>query len=120
MNATFPKSERLCSKILIDELFASATARRSGGFTVKYVRIHSDEAPTEMPKVLISVPKRFQRHAVDRNRTKRLIREVYRKHKAEYLSTSKIHSMAIIYASSKVPDYAFVETHLVKIMDAIR
>jgi ribonuclease P protein component len=69
---------------------------------------------------LISVPKRFQKHAVDRNRTKRLIREVYRKHKAEYLSESNIHSLAIIYASTKVPAYSFVEEHLPKLLEKIK
>jgi len=134
MNATFPKSERLCSKINIDELFANGEARRSGGFTVKYLRISAslndqnigtDTEPVEvpvstLPKILISVPKRFQKHAVDRNRTKRLIREVYRKHKAKLLSESNIYSLAIIYASTKVPDYAFVEEHLPKILEKIK
>jgi ribonuclease P protein component len=123
MNATFPKSERLCSKISIDDLFANGEARRSGGFTVKYLRIHTnvetDNYPS-LPKILISVPKRFQKHAVDRNRTKRLIREVYRKHKTEYLLTSNIHSLAIIYASTKVPEYAFVEDHLPKLLEKIK
>jgi len=119
MPATFPKSEHLCSKIGIDELFANGEARRSGGFTVKYLRIHTDEF-VGFPKILISVPKRFQKHAVDRNRTKRLIREVYRKHKTEHLSESNIHSLAIIYASSKVPDYNFVEEHLPKLLEKIK
>ena len=119
MNATFPKSEHLCSKLGIEELFASGDARRSGGFTVKYVRSTAEEN-VGFPKVLISVPRRFQKRAVDRNRTKRLIREVYRKHKAEHLSSANIHSLAIIYASTKVPDYTFVEEHLPKILEMIR
>ena len=119
MNATFPKSEHLCSQICIEELFANGDARRSGGFTVKYRRVHTEEN-IGFPKVLISVPKRFQKRAVDRNRTKRLIREVYRKHKAEHLAEANIHSLAIIYASTKVPDYAFVEEHLPKILDKIK
>ncbi|MDR1950817.1 MAG: ribonuclease P protein component [Bacteroidales bacterium] len=119
MNATFPKSERLCSKICIEELFANGEARRSGGFTVKYLRVHVDEK-NNFPKILISVPKRFQKHAVDRNRTKRLIREVYRKHKTEYLSETNIRFLAIIFASTKVPDYAFVEEHLPKLLEKIR
>ncbi|MCL2682394.1 MAG: ribonuclease P protein component [Bacteroidales bacterium] len=135
MNATFPKSERLCSKNCIDELFANGEARRSGGFTVKYLRSHMDETVgaenfQPLPKILISVPKRFQKRAVDRNRTKRLIREVYRKHKHLLARTpvstllngmgSNIYSLAIIYASSKVPDYAFVEEHLPKLLEKIK
>jgi ribonuclease P protein component len=125
MNATFPKSERLCSKIGIDELFANGEARRSGGFMVKFLRDHTSVetqciASLQYPKILISVPKRFQKHAVDRNRTKRLIREIYRNYKTEYLSESNIHSLAIIYASTKVPDYGFVEEHLTKLLEKIK
>jgi ribonuclease P protein component len=122
MNATFPKSKRLCSKMAIDELFANGDARRSGGFTVKFLRVDIVGArhASPLPKILISVPKRFQKLAVDRNRTKRLIREVYRKHKAEHLLESGIHSLAIIFASSKVPDYGFVEEHLLKLLGKIK
>ena len=125
MASTFPKSERLCSKIGIDELFTKGEVRRSGGFTVKCLRVHTNvgvENPCQnnFPKTLISVPKRFQKRAVDRNHTKRLIREVYRKCKAEYLSNSNIYSLAITYASSKVPEYAFVEEHLLKLLDKIK
>ncbi|MDR0437286.1 MAG: ribonuclease P protein component [Bacteroidales bacterium] len=129
MNATFPKSERLCSKICIDELFVNGEACRLGGFMVKYLRVRANENIGEnlgaenfppLPKILISVPKRFQKRAVDRNRTKRLIREVYRKYKAQYLSQSNLHSLAIIYASSKVPDYTFVEEHLPKLLEKIK
>jgi ribonuclease P protein component len=125
---TFPKSERLCSKIAIDELFDNGEVRRSGGFTVKFLRVHyvragstyPDEQTSPLPKVLISVSKRFQKRAVDRNRTKRLIREVYRNYKSEHLSESNIHSLAIIFASSKVPDYGFVEQHLSKLLEKIK
>jgi len=131
MNATFPKSERLCSKIGIEELFANGESRRSGGFTVKFLRAHIGAnistplnvrvlSEVETPKILISVPKRFQKRATDRNRTKRLIREIYRKHKAEYLSASNIYALAIVYASSKIPDYAFVEEHVLKLLEKIQ
>ncbi|MDR1951606.1 MAG: ribonuclease P protein component [Bacteroidales bacterium] len=123
MNATFPKSERLCSKNVIDDVFANGNARRSGGFTVKFLRdnvvVETGRDPS-LPKLLISVPKRFQKRAVDRNRTKRLIREVYRNCKSEYLSKSGVYSLVIIYASTKVPDYSFVEEHLLKILERIK
>jgi ribonuclease P protein component len=127
MDFTFPKSERLCSKNAIDDVFANGNARRSGSFTVKFLRVHHvagfacpGRQTLPLPKILISVPKRFQKHAVDRNRTKRLIREVYRKHKSEHLSEFNVHSLAIIYASAKVPDYNFVEEHLLKLLEKIK
>jgi len=129
MTATLPKSERLCSKHKIDALFANGDSYRFGGFTVKFLRIHTNDNDENnvgmrknlpLPKMLISVPKRYQKKAVDRNRTKRLIREVYRKHKTEYLAESNIDALAIIYASSKVPDYAFVEECLLKLFTKIK
>lgn len=120
MKSTFPKTERLCSKTFIADLFLNGNSLRSNCFTARYLRDHVDQPRTENPKLLISVPKRYQRRAVDRNRTKRLIREVYRKHKALYLSASNIHALAIVFSSSKVPNYKFVETHLVKILEIIK
>jgi len=139
MNASFPKSERLCSRNEIDELFANGETRHSGGFTVKYLRVRLNENvesehdegaeristslnvhPQPMPKVLVSIPKRFQKKATDRNRSKRKIREVYRKHKTLYLSGSNISSLAIIFASTKVTEYSFVEEHLPKLLEKIK
>ncbi|MCL2414437.1 MAG: ribonuclease P protein component [Bacteroidales bacterium] len=147
MNATFPKSERLCSKIGIEELFANGESRRSGGLTVRFLRVHVGAgistplnvrtlSEVETPKILISVPKRFQKRATDRNRTKRLIRDIYRKNKHLLArvcnpcqnvgtdedvraSVSNIYALAIIYASNKIPDYAFVEEHLLKLLEKI-
>jgi len=140
MTATFSKSERLCSKTGIDELFANGETHRLGVFTVKFLRISTSfnnqnivadaVSPAQTcspcqtthtpPKILISVPKRYIKRAVNRNRTKRLIREIYRKNKAEYLSETNIHSLAIIYTSSKVPDYALVEECLLKLLRKIK
>jgi len=138
MKATFPKSERLCSKLEIEHLFANGTSNRFGDFTARFVRLHvaGDETTagadlqsvplpagadvSSVPKILISVPKRYQKRSVDRNRTKRLIREVFRKHKTEYFSETNIQTLAIIYTSSKIPDYARVEDQLPKLLEKIR
>ena len=52
-------------------------------FPIKAVYIHQEVVTKQKPKaqVLISVPKKRLRHAVDRNRTKRQIREAYRLNK---------------------------------------
>jgi ribonuclease P protein component len=79
MNQTFCKDERLCRKILIKKLFAEG--EKQYYYPFRYLSLKS-ELPTAFPvQLLISVPKSLYRHAVDRNRVKRLIREAYRKNK---------------------------------------
>ena len=70
----FPKSERLCSRKAIEALFAGGN-RAFSAFPLRVVYKVTDEPRTQ---VLISVSKRHFKHAVDRNRAKRQIREAWR------------------------------------------
>ena len=73
----FPKSERLCSRKAIEALFAGGN-RAFSAFPLRVVYKVTDEPRTQ---VLISVSKRHFKHAVDRNRAKRQIREAWRLHR---------------------------------------
>lgn len=92
----FTKSERLCSRKAIEALFAGGNR----SFTTFPLRVvyrlveekavlpsaedtvsHSDESGTLVCQVLVSVSKRHFKHAVDRNRTKRQVREAWRLNK---------------------------------------
>lgn len=77
----FRKSERLVSSKAIGELFSSGS-RSFSCFPVKavYRKAALSDGPSHV-KVLTSVSKRHFKHAVDRNRAKRQIREAYRRHK---------------------------------------
>lgn len=72
---TFSKQERLCSSKLIDRLFTEGN-RQISVFPVRLVWLLADDI--KGVQILISAPKRNFRHAVDRNRIKRQIREFYR------------------------------------------
>ena len=86
MIKTFSKEERLCSKKLIDQLFHSSSSFIVYPFRYVYQPIEDTGTPYPV-QVIISVSKRRFKRAHDRNRIKRLTREVYRLQKSEYLYT---------------------------------
>lgn len=80
---TFHKNERLSRKLLIDKLFQNGTSMIAYPFRVIYLSVSQEiEAPVAM---MVSVPKKKIRLAVDRNYIKRRIRESYRLRKHDLL-----------------------------------
>lgn len=107
MRNTFKKKERLCSRKEIEVLFANKNKYFSHPFLIRWQLVQpNNSAPA---KILIIVPKRKLRHAVDRNRTKRLIRECYRqqKHTLYTLLNNQASALniALYYTDTKCPDY---------------
>lgn len=82
MDNTFHKSERLCSKKAIEALFEEG----SSNIVAFPLRAVYRSVPQPGVRVMISVSKHKFRHAVDRNRVKRQIRESYRLNKHIILS----------------------------------
>jgi ribonuclease P protein component len=79
---TFKKQERIVSNKLIETLFEKGDSQSLAAFPIRTVyalQEHSGKGASV--QILISVPKKRFKHAVDRNRVKRQIRESYRKHK---------------------------------------
>lgn len=78
---TLSKAERLCSKKLIERLFAGGN-RSFPAFPLRVVYMWIDgEEGTADVSMLVSVPKKRFKHAVKRNLVKRQVREAYRRHK---------------------------------------
>lgn len=78
---SFHKEERLCSKRLIEALFARG-GKSMSAFPLRVVFMPVAQAETPAPvSVMVSVSKRHFKRAVKRNRVKRQIREAYRLHK---------------------------------------
>ena len=84
MKKTFTKEERLCSKRKIDSLFHGGSSFIVYPFRVVYRVGQANEDPYPV-QVILSVSKRRFKRAHDRNRIKRLMREVYRLQKNEIL-----------------------------------
>jgi ribonuclease P protein component len=85
---SFEKNERVASQKLIDELFTGGNSQSVAAFPLRVVYMVQQRQADEPPaKLLISVAKRRLHHAVDRNRTKRQLREAYRLNKHRLEST---------------------------------
>lgn len=100
MSETFPSSEKLKSKILIDNLFSEGNSIKKFPIKLIFLPITNPEITTN--KTGVSVPKRNFKKAVDRIYLKRLMREAFRKNK--YLvdsNLSKKYALMFIYTTNK-------------------
>jgi ribonuclease P protein component len=108
MKYTLGKEEKLKSRKLIEHLFGEGKRVKSFPLQLIYLQIsHDSEFPI---KVGFSVPKRVVKLAVDRNRIKRMMREVYRTNK--YIiseNVKKPYIFMFIYTNKEEPKYADLE-----------
>lgn len=105
---TLGKKEKLKSRKQIDSLFANAQAFTA--FPVKVIFTIADST-TDAAAVQMGVTAsaRNFKHAADRNRIKRLLREAYRLQKHELIATatakSKKVSVFFLYLDKQMPAY---------------
>lgn len=77
------------------------------------------DAPVQ---ILVSVSKRHFKHAVDRNRTKRQIREAYRLHKqllAEKIQQGQSLALAFIWLADELYESKQVERCVIKLLEKV-
>lgn len=79
-NEKFGKAYKLCSVKEIQRLFKEGKKLYTFPFSCQYDTFESQDQKVPF-QIVISVPKRNFKKAVDRNRLKRLIREAFRKNK---------------------------------------
>lgn len=119
---TFKKSERLCSRILMDHLFQGDN-RTASSYPIRAVFLPVEEELQKGVSILISVPKKRFHDAVDRNRVKRQIREAYRKNKhalvEQVAQSGKGLLVAFIYVSAEIESTDYVEKRVVRLLDKI-
>jgi ribonuclease P protein component len=105
----FGKEERLCSATDIQTLFDEG--KQIFRHPVKLIWMPVFSSEKQEIKVLISVSKRNFKHATDRNRIKRVLREIYRMHKSLLYNDLKDKSLhiAIIFVGKKLPGFKTLE-----------
>ena len=116
MPNTLKKAERLDRKKVIGKMFTGGAGAHS--FTVFPLRVVYLTEPElkSQASVLISVSKRYFKHAVDRNHVKRQLREAYRLNKAALLEAlaARNEQLAIlfIYLTDEQMSTAFIEKRM--------
>ncbi|RZL13992.1 MAG: ribonuclease P protein component [Pedobacter sp.] len=113
---TFRKEERLCSRKHLELLFKNGSSFLLYPFRVSYIFI---EDKLEIPvQVVINVPKKRYKRAVDRNLLKRRIREAYRLNKLEkfyaFLPEDKgLLLFSLQFVGKDKYEFAFIEKKLI-------
>jgi len=118
----FPKSDRLCSKISIDKVFASG----ENVFAYPIKAIFYVTEPTQgvaSCQVMFVVPKRKFKKAVSRNSIRRKMREAYRLNKQILtcwcLENNIELKLALLYVASDALTFEQIQASVVKIMQQL-
>lgn len=121
---TLCKAERLNGKKQVDSLFMGGRGRAMSIYPIRMIyAIGQCDAASREPqaKIMVSVPKRYFKRAVKRNRVKRQLREAYRRNKHLLLDMLAQHPgtqvlIAFIWTSDELSDSAGIESRMKKLL----
>jgi ribonuclease P protein component len=120
MNFTYPKTEKLKSKITIDLLFSKG--KSVSKYPLRLVFVESDygipEDSGQKLKMGVSVSKKYFKHAVDRNYFKRVLRETYRLNKHLFVDhLDKHYAMMFFYQTKDRLSYEEINTKTIQLFE---
>jgi len=108
MKQLYSKTEKLKSKKLIDQLFNEGKSIST--FPLRLVYLKTKFEGNLKVKTGVSVSKKHFKNAIDRNRIKRLLREVYRTNKASYFNNiTTQYTFMILYIGNNKPSFNELE-----------
>ncbi len=114
MRFTLEKADKLKRRKLIKQLFSEGDRVKSYPFHIVYLPVDDEEIINL--QVGFSVPKRNIKLAVNRNRIKRLMREVYRKNKIIFSENlNEKYIFMIVYTARNEMEYADLESAMKKV-----
>ena len=120
MNFTYPKNEKLKSKITIDLLFSKG--KSVSKYPLRLVYVESDygipEGSEQKIKMGVSVSKKYFKHAVDRNYFKRVLREPYRLNKQLLVDhLDKPYAFMFFYQTKERLTYDEINTKTIQLFE---
>jgi ribonuclease P protein component len=122
-NFSFGKSERLCSKKLIEELFSNEGVHRVGEHPFLLLWKEAPIVSIYPAQVLIIVSKKLFPKATDRNRIRRQIRELYRLNKHSFYQLLEKHqkkvALLIMYKDHHKQESLLLKTHYENLIEKL-
>ena len=116
LKLSYPKKEKLKSKKLIEQLFVEGQS--VSAFPLRLVFLPTTFEDDVLFKTGVSVSKRNFKTAVNRNRIKRLLREVYRLNKAAYFNNmTRPYTFMILYIGKKEPSFTELEIKMKQVFE---
>ena len=131
LRLTFNKSQHLCGETTISQLFREGKAFLVFPLRVVYRVMPRDVEPIDSfvrdnrppVRVLVSVPKKQFKHAVDRNRFKRLIRESYRLQQLELNEALEakglVMDVAFTAVHNQIPKFDYLKSRMAKVLNTL-
>lgn len=117
------KRHKLCHLRDIDNLFKSGEEVSSAiAYPLRALwRPNARRAQDDIPvKILVSIPKKRLRHAVDRVAMRRRIREAYRLNRPAFENSDTVPTdLAFIYVADKLRPYQSIERAMLKLLSAV-
>lgn len=111
---TYPKEEKLKSRIAIQELFEKGNSLQENNIKILFL-------PNNLPnnQIAFTVPKRSFKLATDRNSIKRQMKEAYRLNKME-ISTNPIKcNIIFIYLGKQQTGYSLTNKSIQKVLSGL-
>ena len=114
MRAAFPKSEKLCGQLAVDHLYKNGKRFVVWPLRVTYMPVADN--PTQ---VLVWAPKSLFKHATDRNRLRRQMREAYRLNKPILAELDTSFQIAINYIDKHQVAYSLIDKAMRKALQRL-